>query len=103
MKKKLPPNHTVTDLSVAKPRIQTRNQHPNCDDCQPKARPADITLTTTSSLGGGGTIDLCYEHFKSGLVTDQRLATEILAGLVHEVIRLKGENLPAWKEHEEAV
>ena len=77
-------SHHVVSIERAMPRLQSRNQHPKCDDC---GNPADLTLETKDDGGNGGYLDLCSADFEKRLSEEPGFSARVLAGLVREKLR----------------
>jgi hypothetical protein len=82
--KMIPPSHKIVSIERAIPRAQSRDKHPNCDDC---AEPAAFTIQTRTAEGNGGYLDLCDQHFEQRLITDPGFSARMVAGVVRD--RLK--------------
>jgi hypothetical protein len=85
MPKRIPLSHHIISIERAMSRLQSRDQHPKCDDCP---NPADFTLETKDTGGvAGGYLDLCSTHFESRLSTEPGFLARVVAGLVRDKLR----------------
>jgi len=82
--KKIPLSHRIVSIERAMPRVQTRNEHPKCDDCTDQA---EFTLETRDIGGNGGYLDLCSAHLENRLNTEPGFASRAIMGLIRD--RLK--------------
>jgi hypothetical protein len=77
--KSIPPSQRITAIERAKPRKESGDQHPPCQDCE---IPADITISTVTEDGTAGYLDLCFADLKKRMEGEQGFSNRVLAGVI---------------------
>jgi len=78
----IPPSHRITSIERAKPRKQSGDQPPGCQDCD---IPADITICTATEDGTDGYLDLCFADLKKRMEGEQGFSNRVLSGVIRSL------------------